>query len=116
MSGFECAARSEDVKSPRFVRVEAQGRSVLLGRLSDGTAVAFDPICPHQSNPMDEGSLWEDEIDCPFHHYTYDPHTGANIFPANVFPRDRAAQVRGIRVFEVVEEDGWISVGPARGP
>lgn len=112
--GFERVARSDEVTAPRFLRVEAHGRPVLLTRVSDGAAVAFDPICPHQDNPMDEGSLWEDEVDCPFHHYTYDPGTGKNLFPAKVFPAERAASVLGITVFEVAEEDGWVLVGPRR--
>jgi 3-phenylpropionate/trans-cinnamate dioxygenase ferredoxin component len=111
---FERVAPSGSVTGPRFTRVEVGGRPVLVTRLADGTPVAFHPTCPHQDNPMDDGSLWEGEIDCPFHHYTYDPRTGANCFPAKVFPRDRAARVLGIPVFEVKEEDGWVLVGPRR--
>ena len=111
---FERAAPSEAVTGPRFLRVEVRGRPLLITRLAGGEVVAFGPICPHQDNPMDDGSLWEGEIDCPFHHYTYDPGTGANYFPAKVFPRDRAAGVLGIPVFEVKEEDGWVLVGPRR--
>lgn len=107
-------ARSEEVRGPRFVRREAHGRPVLLTRLSDGTPVAFGRICPHQSREMDEGVLWEDEIDCPHHHYTYDPRTGENRYPRRVFPPRRAATVRGIPVFETREEDGWVWVGPLR--
>lgn len=111
---FERVARSEEVSAPRFLRVEAHGRPVLLTRLFDGTAVAFGAICPHQQNPMDEGSLWDDEIDCPYHHYTYDARTGRNLFPVDVFPADQKARVLGIPVFEVAEEDGWVLVGPRR--
>jgi toluene monooxygenase system ferredoxin subunit len=111
---FERVCPSDEVRAPRFRRVKTGRRAVLVSRLADGTPVAFDPICPHQYNPMDDGSLWEGEVDCPFHHYTYDPCTGANVFPANVFPAGRAAQVLGIAVYEVKDEDGWIVVGPRR--
>jgi nitrite reductase/ring-hydroxylating ferredoxin subunit len=107
---YERAARSDDVRGPRFLRAQVDGVSLLLTRLSDGTAVAFGPICPHQGNPMDDGVLWDDEIDCPFHHYTYDPRTGRNRFPARVFPAARAALVEGIPVYPVREEDGWVLV------
>jgi nitrite reductase/ring-hydroxylating ferredoxin subunit len=109
---FARAARSSDVSGPRFLLAEVDGTSVLLTRLSDGTPVAFGRICPHQQNPMDDGVLWEDEIDCPFHHYTYDPRTGRNLFPARVFPAARAAEVEGIPVYPVKEEDGWVLVAP----
>jgi 3-phenylpropionate/trans-cinnamate dioxygenase ferredoxin component len=112
---YERAARSDDVQGPRFLRVEAAGRMVLLTRLSNGTAVAFGNICPHQGLPLDAGSLWEDEVDCPHHHYTYDPRTGENLYPRRVFPASRAKTVKGIPVFEVREEDGWVWVGPTRG-
>ena len=111
---FDRVARSEEVRASRFRRAEVGGRVVLVTRLDDGTPVAFDQICPHQRNPMDDGSLWDDEVDCPFHHYTYDARTGANVFPANVFPSQQAAQVLGIAVYEVKEEDGWVLVGPRR--
>jgi toluene monooxygenase system ferredoxin subunit len=111
---FERVCPSDEVRAPRFRRVKAGGHAVLVTRLADGSPVAFDPICPHQHNPLDDGSLWEGEVDCPFHHYTYDACTGANIFPANVFPAERAAQVLGIAVYEAKEEDGWILVGSRR--
>jgi nitrite reductase/ring-hydroxylating ferredoxin subunit len=113
-AGYERVARSEEVRGPRFLRREAHGRPVLLTRLSDGTPVAFGQICPHQGKPMDDGILWSDLVDCPHHHYQYDAHTGENVFPRRVFPRARAAEVRGIPVFEVREEEGWLWVGPER--
>lgn len=114
--GFERVARSDEVAGPGFVRREAHGRPVLLVRLSDGTPAAFGHICPHQGLELDEGVLWEDEVDCPHHHYTYDPRTGENLYPKRVFPARRAATLRGIPVFETREEDGWVWVGPARRP
>jgi len=114
--GFQRVARSDEVARPGFVRREAHGRPVLLVRLSDGSPVAFGHICPHQGLELDEGVLWEDEVDCPHHHYTYDPRTGENLYPKRVFPARRAAGVRGIPVFETREEDGWVWVGPVRPP
>jgi nitrite reductase/ring-hydroxylating ferredoxin subunit len=111
---FERVARSEEVRGPHFLRREAHGHPVLLTRLSDGTAVAFGHICPHQDLALDEGALWEDEIDCPHHHYTYDPRTGENLYPRRVFPARRAATVLGIPVFDTREADGWVWVGGAR--
>lgn len=107
---FTRVARSVEVQAPRFLRREVQGRRILLTRLSDGTAVAFGNICPHQNRELDGGMLWEDEIDCPHHHYTYDPRTGENRFPKRVFPARRAATVPGIPIFETREESGWVWV------
>lgn len=109
---YEAAARSEDVTGPGYVRVSVGDEPVLLTRLRDGTAVAFGPICPHQNKPMDGGSVWEGELDCPHHHYTYDPHTGENRFPKRTSPGFRAAQLEGIAVYATTEADGWVWVGP----
>jgi 3-phenylpropionate/trans-cinnamate dioxygenase ferredoxin component len=106
----ERVARSEDVRGPCFLRVEAGGHPVLLTRLADGTVVAFGRICPHRDRPLDEGRLWDDEIDCPHHHYTYDPRTGENLYPKRVFPARRAASLKGIPVYDVHEDDGWVWV------
>jgi hypothetical protein len=95
---YERVARSEDVAAPRFLRVEVQRRPLLLTRLSDGGVAAFDPICPHQHNPMDAGSTTTPTT----------PEPGPTSSP------QRAARVLGLPVFEVMEKDGWVLVGPRR--
>jgi nitrite reductase/ring-hydroxylating ferredoxin subunit len=109
---WEPVARSEQVAGPGFVRAEAGGGPVLVTRLSDGSVVAFGTICPHQGMALDEGSLWEDEVECPHHHYTYDPRTGENRFPKQVVAARKARGVPGIPVFAAKEEDGWVYVAP----
>lgn len=113
---FERAARSEDVRFPEFTEARVRGREVLLSRLNDGTPVAFGTICPHQKNPLKSGRIWEGEVDCPYHHYTYDPVTGENRFPKRVSPAFRREQLEDIEAFEVREDDGWLWVGPQRSP
>lgn len=92
-------------------RVTVHSRPILLVRLSDGTPAAFGVACPHEGNPLDEAALWGDELDCPFHHYTYDLRTGANCYPARVFPAAKAAELRRLIVYEVAEHDGYVWVG-----
>lgn len=114
--GFAAAAPSDDVAGPRFTRVEIAGEPVLLTRTRDSTPVAFGNICPHQNLPLDDGALWGDEVDCPHHHYTYDPHTGRNCFPRRVFPAVKAAEIEGLPTYDVREEGGWVYVGPRHEP
>lgn len=109
------AIRSEELSSV-LQRVEVWGEPVLVARLLDGSPVAVGPICPHQQLPMDGGSVYRDEIDCPNHHYTYDAHTGENRFPKRVFPKERAEQVEPIVVYETSEDDGWLLIGERRCP
>lgn len=116
LAGFVAAARSDEVEWPRFRRVDVEGEPVLLTRTRDGTAVGFGTICPHRQLPLDEGSLWEDEVDCPHHHYTYDPHTGRNLYPRRVFPATKAEEIEGIPIYDVREADGWVYVGRRSEP
>ncbi len=105
------AASSEVTGAP--LRVEPEGHvPVMLARLGDGTAVAFGTTCPHEGNPLDEAHLWGDIIDCPFHHYTYDPRSGDNRYPRSVFPADRAATLKALPIYQVLEDGGSVWVGP----
>jgi nitrite reductase/ring-hydroxylating ferredoxin subunit len=103
------AARSSEVGGV-LRRIEIDGRALLLGRTAAGDPVAVDPICPHQNRPMDGANVYDDEIDCPHHHYTYDAHTGENRYPKRVFPRARANLVKSIRTYLTREEQGWVWV------
>lgn len=114
--GFVAAARSDQLEWPRFRRVDVAGEPVLLTRTRAGNPVAFGTICPHQQLPLDDGMLWADEVDCPHHHYTYDPHTGRNLHPRRVFPASKANEIEGIPTYDVREADGWVYVGPRSEP
>lgn len=67
--------------------VRINDRSLLLVNL-EGEIYALDTRCPHRDGPLDEGSLWGNTIECPWHHYLYDVRTGENIYPSNVYPAD----------------------------
>lgn len=92
---------------------------VLLGRLIGGEVVAVSRVCPHHGRNLDGGALYADEIDCPHHHYTYDPHTGENLYPKRVFPKERAQTVLDIRAYRARDDGEWVWVdldsGTGRG-
>jgi nitrite reductase/ring-hydroxylating ferredoxin subunit len=85
---------------------------VLLARLDDGTVAATSTVCPHRGEDLSGGRLYLGAIDCPLHHYLYDPRTGENVYPRNVFPADLADRLAPLPVYPVMEEGGWIWVGP----
>lgn len=106
LDGFARVASSDEVGGPPFLRVRVGDLDVLLARLPDGAAVAFDPACPHQGHELTSGFLTaEGCIECPHHFYAYDGHTGRNTFPGD--DHDLA-----LRVHEVREVDGWVWVRP----
>ncbi|MBW3664870.1 MAG: Rieske 2Fe-2S domain-containing protein [Actinobacteria bacterium] len=102
--GFERAAPSDEVGGPPFLRVTIGDTEVLLGRLPDGAAVAFDPACPHQGHQLSRGFVTDDGcIECPHHFYAYDARTGTNTFPGD-------DQDLALPVHEVQEAEGWVWV------
>jgi nitrite reductase/ring-hydroxylating ferredoxin subunit len=70
----------------------------------DGQFYALDAVCPHQGGPLDQGKLWRGALECPWHHFRYDPASGANLYPGNVYPADMPqleGEVRPVRVHPV---------------
>ena len=55
--------------------VEVQGRKVLLAR-SQGKVYALDNTCPHLGGSLGRGTLRENCVICPLHHWTFDLETG----------------------------------------
>lgn len=101
-----------------IARAEAGRTPVLVGRLSDGRAVAFDSRCPHQDTPLEEGSIWDDQVRCRKHQYLYDPRTGENVFPARTARRQNLWKLapRYLPTFPVEEREGWVWVGEEPNP
>jgi 3-phenylpropionate/trans-cinnamate dioxygenase ferredoxin subunit len=58
--------------------------------------------------------MWDNLIDCPFHHFQYDV-TGENYFPKNVYPKDYKrleAQLRPLKIYAVELRNGevWVDL------
>jgi nitrite reductase/ring-hydroxylating ferredoxin subunit len=58
--------------------VEAAGRTLAVFNV-DGTYYAIDNTCPHRGGPLGEGDLGGRTVRCPWHAWTWDVTTGANI-------------------------------------
>jgi nitrite reductase/ring-hydroxylating ferredoxin subunit len=58
------------------VVVAAGGREIVVLRVGDEVH-AFDNACPHQGNPLVEGELLGDVLECAYHGWRFDLATGA---------------------------------------
>ena len=70
--------------------VEADGREIVILRV-DGGLHAFDNACPHQGNPLVEGEVLGDVLECAYHGWRFDLATGACLVgdePARHYPVD----------------------------
>ncbi len=56
--------------------VQADGREIVL-LLVDNEVHAFDNACPHQGNPLFEGEILGDVLECAYHGWRFDLGSGA---------------------------------------
>jgi len=106
-------ARVEDVPPGEVRSASAEGRTLALVNL-DGRVYALDAVCPHQGGPLDQGQLWRGALECPWHHFCFDPATGRNVYPSNVYPGDLPQlqpELDPVTVFAVEVREGEVFVG-----
>ena len=89
-----------------------------LARLRSGEVCAMAPSCPHEAARLVDGTLRGNALDCPRHHYLFDPRIGRNLYPRPVYPRWKQEEVvcLNLRTFPCREESGWILVEPNPNP
>jgi len=106
------AARLEELPPGGIKRVEVAGQVLALVNV-EGTIHALSAVCPHQGGPLDEGTVWDGKLECPWHHFLFDLRTGLNVYPANVYPADLAQlrpQLAPLQMYPVRIEDGRVLV------
>lgn len=99
------AAISSEVKDEGLFHRKILGKSVLIYRLADGSAVALHDRCPHRFAPLHLGKRVGDEVSCAYHALrfnaqgtcTHNPHGNGNI--------PKAAHVD---TFSLIEKYGFI--------
>jgi nitrite reductase/ring-hydroxylating ferredoxin subunit len=118
--GWVDVGRVPDLRPREIRRVEIAGQVLALVHL-EGEVYAVSGVCPHQGGPLDQGTIWEGELQCPWHHFLFDVKTGANVYPANVYPEDMPQlrlQLKPLRVFPVRVDGGrvYVKLGEPSGP
>jgi nitrite reductase/ring-hydroxylating ferredoxin subunit len=74
-SGRLLIARAEVLAGGRAV-VDAGDREIVVLEV-DGTLHAFDNACPHRGNPLADGEVLGDVLECAYHGWRFDLATGA---------------------------------------
>ncbi len=93
------ASEAELVEGSSTV-VEAAGRVVALFRVQ-GRCYATQNACPHMGGPLGEGRLKDHVVTCPWHGWTWDVRTGANL---------RNPKLRKLECFGVSVENGEVFI------
>lgn len=63
--------------------VTVEGHAVALFNVG-GTIHALQNRCPHRGGPLGQGFLDGGEVSCPWHNWTFDVATGANVVSAEL--------------------------------
>lgn len=106
--------RAEAIPHGR-TRFVCSGETPIILANYQGRIHALHGLCPHKNNPLEGAVLWDNLLDCPFHHFQFDVRTGENYFPRNVYPKDMPhleEQVRPLRTYAVEVRDGdvWVDL------
>jgi phenylpropionate dioxygenase-like ring-hydroxylating dioxygenase large terminal subunit len=66
------AAWGEEIDRAPVAR-EFLGRPVALYRRTDGDLVALEDVCPHRGMPLSMGTVVENDLQCGYHGFRFDP-------------------------------------------
>jgi nitrite reductase/ring-hydroxylating ferredoxin subunit/uncharacterized membrane protein len=92
------AASESDLEEGKLVKGDAAGLAVLLVR-HEGRLYAMSNVCPHAGGPLNEGTLEDRSVICPWHASQFDLADGRIIHgPASVPPILLDARVQDGRV------------------
>lgn len=91
--GYVTVARAEEVLPGQTQLLQVGQHPILL--VNDGGAFyALQGLCAHQNLPLLGGNVWQGVLDCPWHHFQYDIHTGENLYPQKVYPLNALPHLR----------------------
>lgn len=76
MSDFVKVAEVSEIAPGSVKQVTANGKTIALCNVG-GQFYALDNECAHRGGPLSEGYLDGEKLECPWHAWQYDVHTGA---------------------------------------
>ncbi len=100
---FQRVTSKDEVPAGQVRVFHVGDRSIALANY-DGRFYAIDNVCTHDGGPLGEGTLWENQVECPRHGARFDIETGRVV----VLPA-----VRPVRTYpvQVDGEDVSVDVG-----
>lgn len=107
---FVKMADVEEVPPGKLKAVDLAGQRLILINLGEEYR-AFSARCPHGDGPLEEGTLFQGVLECPWHHWRFDVATGENVYPRNVFPSERQGEIRPLEAYPVRVRGRDIEVG-----
>lgn len=105
------AMRSAEIRGNRMARALLLGMPLVCGRDAAGRAWAMRDNCPHRGIPLSDGRFDGTHVECCYHGWKFDPHSGACCeIPSLV--EGQKLKINRIRAgsFATEERDGYVWV------
>lgn len=105
------AAISARIRGRQLIAAELLGIPLVLGRDAAGRAFALEDFCPHRGMPLSCGRFDGRRVECCYHGWQFDPHSGQCLEVPSRTERDRLRVDRIFtRRFAAAERDGYLWV------
>lgn len=103
MPRLDMSLRKNDLQEGKPIRVDIAGKPIVLALISD-KVYAMDAVCSHEGGPLEDGTIEEYSLICPWHQGIFDIRT------ARASPKtDWVTDLHSYRVV-IDEKSGLISV------
>jgi naphthalene 1,2-dioxygenase system ferredoxin subunit len=71
MTRFKTPFKKNELQERKLVRTDVSDRSIVLTMIN-GTVYAMDSVCSHEGGPLEDGTLEDYNLICPWHQGIFD--------------------------------------------
>lgn len=71
MTRFNTPLKKNELQERKLVRTDVSDRSIVLTMIN-GTVYAMDSVCSHEGGPLEDGTLEDYNLICPWHQGIFD--------------------------------------------
>ena len=71
MGVFKTSLKKNDLEERKLVKVDINDKSLVLTNIN-GKYYAMDSVCSHEGGPLEEGTLEDYTLICPWHQEKFD--------------------------------------------
>jgi phenylpropionate dioxygenase-like ring-hydroxylating dioxygenase large terminal subunit len=105
------AVQSSRIRGRQLSAAELLGIPLAVGRDAAGRAFALEDFCPHRGMPLSKGWFDGQRVECCYHGWQFDPHSGQCTAVPSLTARDKLRVDRIFaRHFPTEERDGYVWV------
>ena len=101
MPDFVKVAEVSELAPGGVKQVTANGKTIALCNVG-GQFYALDNECVHRGGPLSEGYLDGEKLECPWHAWQYDVHTGAVTMNPSAKVPTYEVKIEGSAVFVAI--------------